>query len=136
MTNLITLELTTLKAEELRTIAKEYQMVGAWKAKKDEMIKFLEEIKSQQIKEAEEAAVQEEEVKPESKPKRGRTRVIEVYKDGELITTIEGLMETFKWVTENQITNVGWVKRSLKTGEETNAGYKYKTGGYKFVYAN
>ena len=86
-------------------------------------------------KAAEEAQTESVEETPKKK-KNGRTRVINVFKDGELIETIEGLMETFKWVTENNITNVGWVKRSLKTGEETNAGYKYKIGGYKFEYAN
>lgn len=72
----------------------------------------------------------------ETKRVGAKKKRINVYKDGKLIKTIDGLMETFKWITENNITNVGWVKRSLKTGEETKAGYKYKEGGYKFEYAD
>lgn len=129
MTDLTSLELTNLKAEELREIAREYEMPGAWKAKKQEMINFLETKKDEQIKE-------KENQKPKT-PKRGRTRTIEVYKDGELIETIEGLLKTFEWAKENKITNQGWVKRSLKTGEETKAGWKYKEGGgYIFKYAD
>ena len=122
-----------MKAEELRIIAKEYKMVGAWKAKKQEMIDFLEVKKSEQIKEQE---VEVQKPEESTKPKRGRTRTIEIYKDGELIKTVEGLLKTFDWVKENKITNQGWVKRSLKTGEETAPGWKYKEGGYLFKYAS
>lgn len=103
MTNLTTIELNTLKAEELRTLAKEFQMTGAWKAKKGEMLDFLENKKAEQI----EAARQAEQAQPE-KPqssRKGRTRTIEVFKDGEKVTTIEGLIETFKWANDNKICN-------------------------------
>ena len=123
MKNLISLKFTEMKSEELRIIAKEYKMTGAWKAKKQEMIDFLEVKKFEQIKEQETEVQKSEEV---VKTKRGRTRTIEIYKDGKLIKTIEGLLKTFAWAKENEITNQGWVKRSLKTGEETNAGWKYK----------
>lgn len=169
MTNLNAMELNTMKVEELRNVARELQMPGAWKAKKNDMIAFIQnhmatqeveqveqvqEVQEVEIEESEpaeeiqeetqeESPVVEDEVKPEPEqeqptraPRRGRTRKIEVYKNGELLTTIDGLMETFKWVGENKITNVGWVKRSLRTGEETAAGYKYKEGaGYLFKYA-
>lgn len=114
--------------EELRSlIADQKQKI------KEEQEALRKEREAQKV--AEEAQTESNEETPKKK-KNGRTRVINVYKDGELIETIEGLMETFKWVTENHITNVGWVKRSLRTGEETNAGYKYRVGGYKFEYAN
>lgn len=152
-------ELQNMKAEELRVIAREIQMPGAWKAKKDQMVEAIENhqiiLKAQelnielegnetteQILKLIEAAqvVQEEpqveEVKPQVETKkRGRKRKIEVYKNGVLFETIDGLLETFKWVTDNKITNVGWVKRSLKNNEETQAGYKYREGGYLFKYA-
>ena len=133
MKNLISLKFTEMKSEELRIIAKEYKMTGAWKAKKQEMIDFLEVKKFEQIKEQETEVQKSEGV---VKTKRGRTRTIEIYKDGKLINTIEGLLKTFAWAKENEITNQGWVKRSLKTGEETNAGWKYKEGGYLFKYAD
>jgi hypothetical protein len=140
MTNLTNIELTTMKAEELRTIAKEFQMTGAWKAKKNEMIEFLEVKKAEQIEEARIAALAlQPEIVEEEKPqnsRRGRTRTIEVYKDGELFNTIEGLIETLKWAVENNICNQGWVKSSLKTGRETVAGRKFKEGGFLFKYAN
>ena len=128
-TNLINLELNEMRAEDLRTLAKEYGMVGAWKAKKSEMIEFLEAIKEAQIKEQQNS----------SKPRRnskGRTRTIQVLKDGELVIEIEGLINTFKWADENKVCNAGWVKHSLKTGKETVAGRKYKQGGYLFKYSN
>lgn len=160
MTNYTTVELNAMNAENLRNLAREIQMPGAWKAKKIEMIEAI--IKNQLVKEATDLSIilagnetiselQEmiETAKnlvnvvlpePTSKPqpqarRKGRTRTIEIYKDGALLHTVAGLIETFKYVTENNITNVGWVKRSLKTGEETNAGYKYKVGGYLFKYA-
>lgn len=134
MTNLTTIELNTLKAEELRTHAKTFNMTGAWKAKKNEMITFLEGIKQAQIEEAAQSQ-QAEEVKPAARTNRGRTRTINVYKNGELFATIEGLIETFKWAVENGVSNQGWVKHSLKTGKETVAGRKFKEGGYLFKYA-
>ncbi|PLR86658.1 hypothetical protein [Bacillus sp. V33-4] len=54
--------------------------------------------------------------KPSSTSHKGRTRTIEVFKDGQLVRTIEGLIETFKWANENAICDQGWVKHSLKTG--------------------
>ncbi|MED4261945.1 hypothetical protein [Priestia aryabhattai] len=117
--------------EELKqAIADQRQKI----AKMQEMLRKEREV-TEKFMEPENAPTESVEETPKKK-KNGRTRVINVFKDGELIETIEGLMETFKWVTDNNITNVGWVKRSLKTGEETNAGYKYKIGGYKFEYAN
>ena len=66
--------------------------------------------------------------------KHGRTRTIEVYKDGILISTIEGLLNTFKWASTNNICNTGWIRNSLKTGQETIPGRKFKEGGYLFKY--
>ena len=123
MTNLINVELTTLKAEELRTIAKEFKMVGAWKAKKSDMVEFLQNIKEEQIK------------AEQSKKKTNKKKTIEILKNGKVIAVIEGLIETFKYVEEKQICNQGWVKHSLKTGKVTVAGRKYKMGGYLFRYA-
>ena len=65
---------------------------------------------------------------------RRRTRTVEIYKDGELIKTIDGVLKTFDWAKENNIAHQDWVKRSLRTGEETEAGWKYKEGGYLFKY--
>ncbi|PEL63763.1 hypothetical protein [Bacillus wiedmannii] len=67
--------------------------------------------------------------------KKGRTRTIEIYKDGVHIETIEGLINTFKWAEENHICNQGWIRHSLKTGKETIPGRKFKDGGYLFKYA-
>ena len=120
-------ELRNLIADQKQKIAEMQELL---RKERETTMKFMEPEKA-----AEEAQTEADEETPKKK-KNGRTRVINVFKDGELIETIEGLMETFKWVTDNNITNVGWVKRSLKTGEETNAGYKYKIGGYKFEYAN
>lgn len=136
-TNLINIELNTMRAEDLRTLAKEFEMRGAWKAKKNEMIEFLENIKAEQIKEAEAAAQAQAEV--QSKPashRHGRTRKIEVWKDGQLVAEIDGLIETFKWATENNVCNVGWVKHSLKNNIPTTPGRKFKEGGYLFKYAD
>ena len=58
------------------------------------------------------------------------------YKDGELIKTIDGVLKTFDWAKENNIAHQDWVKRSLRTGEETESGWKYKEGGYLFKYAD
>jgi hypothetical protein len=89
MPNLTTIELNTLKAQELRTLAKEFQMVGARKSKKNEMIEFLEVKKSEQIEEARiaaEQASQTEEVQPETTSRKGRTRKNEVIKMEFLLT--------------------------------------------------
>ena len=142
-------ELRELTVKELRTIVKENELeiVGAWKMKKDELVEEIyvmiyeawgivddespEEIKVEGVEEVEE--VQEE--KPSLNKRGGKKKSINVYKDGELIETIDGLINTLKWSVENGIANQGWVKNSLKTGKETVAGRKFKEGGYKFEYA-
>ncbi|PFZ20100.1 hypothetical protein [Bacillus wiedmannii] len=72
---------------------------------------------------------------PQLEKRRGRTRTIEIYKDGVHIETIEGLINTFNWAKENYICNQGWIRHSLKTGKETIPGRKFKDGGYLFKYA-
>ncbi|PGC30279.1 MULTISPECIES: hypothetical protein [Bacillus] len=69
-----------------------------------------------------------------TKKKKGRTRTIEVYKNGVHIETIEGLIKTFKWAAENNIANQGWIKHSLKNNVPTIPGRKFKEGGYLFKY--
>ncbi|CAF1785510.1 MULTISPECIES: Rho termination factor N-terminal domain-containing protein [Bacillus] len=150
-----TTELSVKSVKELRNIAKEMNITGRWDMNRSQLIYAIERtqliseakdlgietaamLNNDQIKkviEAERNTMPEEE-KTSQKKRGAKKRKIEVYKDGQLIQTIDGLMETFNWVTENKITNVGWVKRSLKTGEETAAGYKYREGGYLFKYAN
>ncbi|QRZ95027.1 Rho termination factor N-terminal domain-containing protein [Bacillus sp. LJBS06] len=150
-----TTELSVKSVKELRNIAKEMNITGRWDMNRTQLIYAIE--RSQLISEAKDLGIKTAamlnndqikkvieaeknimvvEEKPSHKKRGAKKRKIEVYKDGKLIQTIDGLMETFNWVTENKITNVGWVKRSLKTGEETAAGYKYREGGYLFKYAN
>ena len=136
--------------KELRSIIKEcgLEIKGAWKMTKNELlVNIINELPEEEIAEEEnEMEVQEVEVKEdreeeiettESKPKtkKGNRKIIEVYKDGELVNTLDSLTETFKWSKENKIANAGWVRNSLKTGQETKAGSKYKEGGYLFKYA-
>ena len=135
--------------KELRSIIKEcgLEIKGAWKMTKNELLvniinelpeeETTEEVKEMEAKEVEVKEDREEEVKTtESKPKtkKGNRKIIEVYKDGELVNTLDSLTETFKWAKENKIANAGWVRNSLKTGQETKAGSKYKEGGYLFKY--
>ena len=137
--------------KELRSIIKEcgLEIKGAWKMTKNELLVNIinelpeEEVTTEEVEEVEvkEVEVEEkpevEEVKTtESKPKtkKGNRKIIEVYKDGELVNTLDSLTETFKWAKENKIANAGWVRNSLKTGQETKAGSKYKEGGYLFKY--
>ena len=136
--------------KELRSIIKEcgLEVKGAWKMTKNELlVNIINELPEEEtVEEENEVEVQEvkvkedreEEVKTtESKPKtkKGNRKIIEVYKDGELVNTLDSLTETFKWAKENKIANAGWVRNSLKTGQETKAGSKYKEGGYLFKYA-
>ncbi|UDY80737.1 Rho termination factor N-terminal domain-containing protein [Geobacillus phage GR1] len=123
------MNLQEMKVKELRNLAGEKNITGRWDMNKQQLIEALTLILEEENRQAQ----QEEVAKPQ--PRRGRRRVIEVYKDGVLINTIDGLLETFKWATENNVCNVGWVKHSLKTGKETVAGRKFKEGGYLFKYA-
>jgi|SRR5699024_4991022 len=136
------INLNEMKVKELREIAKDKEVTGRWDMNKTQLVEALTEIfeKEKAEKEAEEIrlAEQDQEVDEEApvRSTRGRRRTIEVYKDGVLIKTVKGLLKTFDWVRENQIANQGWVKRSLKTGEETKPGFKFKEGGYLFKYAD
>ena len=136
--------------KELRSIIKEcgLEIKGAWKMTKNELLvniinelpeeETTEEVKEVEVQEVEVKEDREEEIETtESKPKtkKGNRKIIEVYKDGELVNTLDSLTETFKWARENKIANAGWVRNSLKTGQETVAGSKYKEGGYLFKYA-
>lgn len=138
--------------KELRSIIKEcgLEIKGAWKMTKNELlVNIINELPEEEVttEEVEEVEVKEVEVeeKPEveevetteskSKTRKGNKKIIEVYKDGELVNTLDSLTETFKWAKENKIANAGWVRNSLKTGQETKAGSKYKEGGYLFKYA-
>ena len=132
------MNLQEMKVKELRNLAAEKNVVGRWDMNKQQLIDALslvlkekERIYEDQVKKDEQS--HQEEVK-KSKSQRGRRRVIKVYKDGKLINTIDGLLETFKWAIDNNICNVGWVKHSLKTGKETTPGRKFKEGGYLFKY--
>ena len=138
--------------KELRSIIKEcgLEITGAWKMTKNELlVNIINELPEEEVttEEVEEVEVKEVEVeeKPEVeevetteskyKTRKGNKKIIEVYKDGELVNTLDSLTETFKWSKENKIANAGWVRNSLKTGQETKAGSKYKEGGYLFKYA-
>lgn len=141
------------------------EIKGAWKMTKNELLVNIinelpeEEVTTEEVEEVDVKEVEVEEVevkeveveeveveeKPEveevetteskSKTRKGNKKIIEVYKDGELVNTLDSLTETFKWAKENKIANAGWVRNSLKTGQETKAGSKYKEGGYLFKYA-
>lgn len=135
-------ELRELSVTELRNLIREYQLeiTGSWKMKKEDLIESIfieveeawEMIDDEAI--AEEVEVIEEKPEIEEQAKRGRTKTVLVFKNGELIKTIDGFIKTLKWATENNIANQGWVKRSLKRREETKPGFKYKEGGYFFWY--
>jgi hypothetical protein len=129
--------LTTKSVKELREIAKTLEIAGRWDMNKDQLIKAIEFVQKKREEERIEAErkAQQKKEEVETSRRKGRTRVIEVYKDGQLVTRIEGLIETFKWAAENKVCNQGWVKHSLKTGKETVAGRKFKEGGYLFKYA-
>jgi hypothetical protein len=130
------MNLQEMKVKELRNLAGEKNITGRWDMNKQQLIDALTPILEEEARIAEEQSEQSQQEEVEKpQPRRGRRRVIEVYKDGQLVNTINGLLETFKWATENNICNVGWVKHSLKTGKETVAGRKFKTGGYLFKYA-
>ena len=125
-------ELRTMTVKELREIVRDENLPikGAWKMKKDDLVEEVYDMicEAWNIEDDETIVVEE----PKKKSQRGRK--IEVYKDGEVVKTLESLMETFKWAKENKIANSGWVKESLKSGRETTPGRKYKEGGYKFSY--
>ena len=125
-------ELRKMTVKELRDIVKDEGLTipGAWKMKKNDLV---EEVFSM-ICEAWNIENDETIVVEEPKKKSQRGRKIEVYKDGEKVKTLDSLVETFKWSTENKIANSGWVRESLRSGRETTPGRKYKEGGYLFKY--
>lgn len=136
MTTLSTTNIGTKSVKELREMAKDLNISGRWDLNKAQLVEAITlklEAKKEEMA-AEEAKKQSE--KTAAPKKRGRSKKINVLKDGEFLIQIDGLLQTFAWAKENEITNTGWVKRSLKTGEETQAGWRYKNGGgYKFEYA-
>jgi len=125
-------ELRAMTVKDLRDIVRDegLAITGAWKMKKDDLVEeiFIDICEAWDIEDDETIVVEE----PKKKSRRGRR--IEVYKDGEVVKTLESLMETFKWAKENKIANQGWVKESLKSGRETTPGRKYKEGDYRFSY--
>lgn len=123
------MNLQEMKVKELRELAGEKEVTGRWDMNKQQLIDALTP-----ILEAEQAA-QAEQQNEEKPSRKGRTRTINVFKDGQLVETVEGLIETFKWAEQNNVCNQGWVKHSLKTGKETVAGRKFKESGYRFEYA-
>ena len=127
-------ELRTMTVKELREIVRDENLPikGAWKIKKNDLVEEVYDMicEAWDIEDDEEIVVEVE----EPKKKRRKVRKIEVYKDGEKVKTLESLTETFKWATENEIANAGWVRESLKSGRETTPGRKYKEGGYLFKY--
>lgn len=133
-------KLEGMKVKELRELAGKKNISGRWDMSKPQLVAALFPIMvaERNAEIAEEQAQQATVVAEEETPIRsnkGRVRTINIYKDGEQIKVIDGLLETFKWATENGIANQGWVKESLKTGRETTAGRKFKEGGYRFEYA-
>ena len=125
-------ELRAMTVKDLRDIVRDenLEIYNVSKIKKNELVEEVYDM----ICEAWDIEDDETIVEEEPKKKSRRGRKIEVYKDGEVVKTLESLMETFKWAQENKIANQGWVKESLKSGRETTPGRKYKEGGYKFSY--
>ena len=88
-------ELRTMTVTELRQIVRDegLEITGAWKMKKNDLVEeiFIDICEAWDI-EDDETIVEEE---PKKKSRRGRK--IELCKDGEVVKTLESLMETFKW---------------------------------------
>ena len=128
--NLINLELTEMKAEELRIIAKEYEMDKSWKARKQEMIDFLEVIKNEQIKEKEQQEADElvdfineelqtqlekpKPIKPNSKIMR---EVILFDNEDNFVGEFANQKELVRFCMKENIANSGWCARSIRTTE-------------------
>ncbi|MEK5205218.1 MULTISPECIES: Rho termination factor N-terminal domain-containing protein [Bacillus] len=144
------MNLQEMKVKELRILAGEKNIAGRWEMKKDQLILAIERVllieeatnlgltiePSASIEDIKNLISESQNSKEESTPNRkGRTRIINVYKDGQLVETIEGLLNTFKWAADNNISNQGWVKHSLKNNVPTVPGRKFKEGGYLFQYA-
>lgn len=149
------MNLQDMKVKELRTLAGEKNIAGRWEMKKDQLISAIERVllieEATNLELTVEPSMNNEDIKnliSESQNsqdkeevgvapnRKGRTRIINVYKDGVLVNTIEGLLNTFKWAAENNISNQGWVKHSLKNNVPTVPGRKFKEGGYLFQYAD
>lgn len=126
MTKLINLELTEMKANELREIAKEYKMPGSWKAKKNEMIDFLEIKKSEQIEEAEELVefvneVIEVEIEKTDKPIKQNKQIREIIlfdNEDNFFAEFKTQSEAIKYCEKEKLANSVWIRRSVKTGEK------------------
>jgi len=178
---MINIDIDNLTLEQLRDVAKIYNIARRWNMNKDKLLRLVkeaikrenkknifneisveseendkqfinkfEEIKSKaqenknkidNINSNQKEISQEEFYKTNniiinngSNRRGNRKKHIQIFKDGILILTIEGLIETMKWASENNICNSGWIRESLRTGRETIAGRKYKVGGYKFQY--
>ncbi|PHA62847.1 Rho termination factor N-terminal domain-containing protein [Bacillus wiedmannii] len=146
------MNLQDMKVKELRDLAGEKNIAGRWDMKKDQLISAIKRVllleestklgltiepgmSNEDIKNLISEAQRTQEKEEVISSRKGRTRIINVYKDGQLVETIEGLLNTFKWAAENNISNQGWVKHSLKNNVPTVPGRKFKEGGYLFQYA-
>ncbi|PEN61601.1 Rho termination factor N-terminal domain-containing protein [Bacillus wiedmannii] len=146
------MNLQDMKVKELRDLAGEKNIAGRWDMKKDQLISAIERVllleeatnlgltiepamSNEDIKNLISEAQNSQDKESTTSNRKGRTRIINVYKDGQLINKIEGLLKTFKWAAENNISNQGWVKHSLKNNVPTVPGRKFKEGGYLFQYA-
>lgn len=131
-------ELRELTVTELRQIVRENELEisGFSKMKKDDLIEEIFDLIQEAWRMEDDESETEEVQEVEIGKRGGKKRTINIYKDGELINTIDGLVKTCVWSVENGIANQGWVKNSLRTGLETVPGRKFKEGGYRFEYAD
>lgn len=89
MTNLINLELTTLKSTELKALAKEFHVKNWWLLNKTNLVSELTEIKTEQVKQEE--SKKAEESKKESKKTETKTED----KNQENLVTLKDLADEF-----------------------------------------
>lgn len=89
MTNLINIELTTLKSTELKALAKEFHIKNWWLLNKTNLVSELIEIKMEQVKQEE--SKKAEESKKESK--KTETKIED--KNQENLVTLKDLADEF-----------------------------------------
>ncbi|MED4261944.1 Rho termination factor N-terminal domain-containing protein [Priestia aryabhattai] len=118
--------LNEMKVPELRAMVKELkiEMVGAWKATKAQLIEVIEahlEAQKEEKKVEDQVVVVEvvesietTEIKPVRKNSK-RVRLVNA--DGEVYEEFLNQAAAGKYVVDKNICNIGWLKRSLKTGE-------------------
>lgn len=94
-----------MKVEELRALAKEKNMPGAWKAKKDEMIAFLEAL------EAPESTKSPETIKPSSEGKTA-SELIQKHSNGWEKIAMKNIKNAYDWI-------IGETENVVQAGEMT-----------------